>query len=87
MRVWWLHQPTYRTYVAHLRNARRLRVLRILVGRGGCFGKEMLDACTQVGWELQEAHWHVETTLGRLNSLAADIETFVGNLHTMTYAW
>ena len=27
-------------------------------------GKEMLDTCTQAGWELQEAHWHVETRPG-----------------------
>ena len=44
-----------------LQNARRRRVLRILVGRGGCFGKEMLDACNQVGRELHEAHRQVET--------------------------
>ena len=47
--------------MAHLLNARRQRVLRILVGRGGCFGKEMLDACNQVGRELHEAHRQVET--------------------------
>ena len=34
-------------------NARRQRALRVLVG--------MLDACTQVGWELHEARQQVET--------------------------
>ena len=43
-----------------LHNARRQRVLRRHVGRGGCFGKELLDACDQVGWELPEAHQQVE---------------------------
>ena len=61
MRVWWLHQRDGEHQVEDLYNARRLRVLRILVGRGGCFGKEMLDACIQVGWELPEAHREVES--------------------------
>ena len=60
VRVWGLHQPDGE-HVEDLHNARRQRVLRILVRRGGCFGKEMLDACNQVGWELPEAHKQVET--------------------------
>ena len=60
MRVWRLHQSAGEHQVEDLHNARRLRVLHILVGRGGCFEKEMLDACTQVGWELLQAHQQVE---------------------------
>ena len=61
MRVWRLQQQDGEHQVEDLHNARRQRVLRILVGRGGCFGKEMLDACDQVGRELHEAHQQVET--------------------------
>ena len=45
-----------------LRNTRRLRVLRILGGGGGYLGRPMLDACTQVGWKLQEALKPIEIT-------------------------
>ena len=51
MRVWRLHQPDGEQ-VEDLRNARRQRVLRTLVG--------MLDASTESGWELLEAHQQVE---------------------------
>ena len=51
-----------RTQVEDLHNARRLRVLHIL-GRGeGCLGREMLDACDQVGQELLQAHQQVDQT-------------------------
>ena len=75
VRVWRMHQCDGEHQVEYLRNARRLRVLRILVGRGGCFGKEMLDACAQVGWELLQAHREVESTPGVL---------FLGGLNHVT---
>ena len=65
MRVWRLHQQDGEHEVEDLHNARRQRVLRISAGRGGvCFREEMLHTCTQVGWELHEAHWHVEDQAG-----------------------
>ena len=60
MRVWQLHECDGELQVDTLRNARRLRYCAYLSERGGCFGKEMLDAYTQVGWELQEAHRQVD---------------------------
>lgn len=64
MRLWRLHQRDGRKHVKDLHNAWRLKVLRILVGRGGCFGREMLDACNQVGWKLHEAHQQIDTKPG-----------------------